>query len=1059
MASVSVLVNRVVLNVACKAWNGCILNNFLACFIRRQVRVIYCLAIVLPGILGAAPALSSTEPLTLADYHRDVWGAKDGVPAEIISMAQTRDGWLWLSTPNGLFRYDGVKFSEFTPYPGESLRRKRLANIVSQPNGELWIGYSYGGFSVLRNGHLKHYTPDDGGIVGAMYEAESDIDGSIWVASTKGLVRFQHGKWTKIDERQGFPGNRAMAVLLDQYGQLWASSKNHLFLFDRTNQVFRPVGLSGDDLSLIESPDGQLWMAALDKIIQVDMGQHATVIPRPARLTGRGSREGIFDREASFWSVNCLQGLCRIPKNELQGLTEFNPGSLAKKIRPKVATPNSPRTNTILEDREGNIWVATQLGLERYRPNKIRSISLPEESRFYSIAAAGEDELWIVTKPAGGLWYYARGTTTLISKDQTYTRVTRGLDGSILAGGDKYLERRLNNQVERISLPFSDAGLGKTSQAEVGLLVDDGVNIWDNDYSFRLRRLKDGHWTSGIQLGIPTGATNMSADDQGHLWLSYINNKVIDFHDGKIREFGPTEGIDLGTIGFIDARYDTLISGDNGTAVMINGRFHRLTVDSDSSILTLISGVAVTPNGDRWLNGSKGLLHIRYADWQAFIRHPDQRINYELLNSSDGYSGAALIKVAPIAVAEKQTRLWMVSTTGLAYIDTDTLFHNAIAPTVQITDLVTDGEHHLTGNAITLKAGTKSLDIEFTALSLSYPEKLKIKYQLEGVDGEWQTVGARRSAHYTNLEPGPYRFKVIAGNEDGVWNEKGATLDFSIEAFFYQKYWFYTVCTIGFFVMLYLLYLVRLRITMRRITERMTERIEERERIARALHDTFLQSVQALILGFQAVAHRLPPEVSSRPVLGKLLRQADQVLAEGRDQVMNLRVSENATDGMEKALRDLGKTLEENYPVTFTLSSTGSHAQIKPDIQGEIFYIGREALLNAFQHAQGTQVMLYLIYGTDYFSMHVRDNGKGMPQEIREQGKRPGHWGLTGMRERASGMGGELEILNGVTGGSEVVLTIAASIVYVEDKGSSLVSSLISNLTNQLKSLLPGRIK
>ena len=381
-------------------------------------------------------------------------------------------------------------------------------------------------------------------------------------------------------------------------------------------------------------------------------------------------------------------------------------------------------------------------------------------------------------------------------------------------------------------------------------------------------------------------------------------------------------------------------------------------------------------------------------------------------------------------VAGDDGRLWFATSNGVVWIDPERIARNPLPPPVSILSVKADGRRYEPVLDVTLPLHPANLEIDYTALSLTIPERMRFRYRLEGVDEHWQDVGTRRTAYYGNLAPGRYRFQVIASNNDGVWNERGASLELVVPPAVHQTWWFRTLCVMAGLLLLWLLYLLRLRQLTAKRRGRLEERHAERERIARELHDTLLQSVQGLVLRFQAVAEQLPEHELARQAMEKALDRADQVLAEGRDRVMELRSPVHEGRDLSDALVQVREELAEDIPMSFRLVLEGVPRELDADVHCEIFLIYREALLNAFQHAGGTAVEAELRYGSDALHLRIRDDGAGVGPEILETGGRPGHWGLAGMHERAARIGATLKVWSRTEVGTEVELKVPAAIVY-----------------------------
>jgi signal transduction histidine kinase len=304
----------------------------------------------------------------------------------------------------------------------------------------------------------------------------------------------------------------------------------------------------------------------------------------------------------------------------------------------------------------------------------------------------------------------------------------------------------------------------------------------------------------------------------------------------------------------------------------------------------------------------------------------------------------------------------------------------------------------------------RDLEIDYTALSLVAPEKNRFRVKLEGRDRDWKDAGTRRQAFYSDLAPRNYRFRVIAGNNSGVWNEAGASFDFSIAPAYYQTAWFRVSCVAAFLALLWALYRFRLHQVAREFNMRMEERVGERTRLARDLHDTLLQGFQGLILRLQAVDDLLPPG-EAKEELEQTLDRADEVVTESRKAVHDLRLSTVVTNDLARAVRTLGDELSNENSATFGFLVEGQVHELHPIVRDEVYRITREALRNAFSHARARHIEAELICAERLLRLRIRDDGEGIAPAILEGG-RPGHYGLPGMRERAAEIGAQFGYLD-----------------------------------------------
>jgi signal transduction histidine kinase len=360
---------------------------------------------------------------------------------------------------------------------------------------------------------------------------------------------------------------------------------------------------------------------------------------------------------------------------------------------------------------------------------------------------------------------------------------------------------------------------------------------------------------------------------------------------------------------------------------------------------------------------------------------------------------------------------------------------NMLAPPVRVEQITADHRTYDAKSGLRLPPLVRDISIDYTALSLVAPEKVRFKYKLEGQDPTWREVVNDREARYSNLAPGAYRFRVIASNNSGLWNEEGATLDFRIAPAYWQTVWFRALCVVAFVSFLWMLYWLRVRQLAREFDSRLETRVEERTRIARELHDTLLQSFNGVLLRFRT-AHKLltkrPDE--ARQVLESAIDEARSALIEGREAVQGLRSSVIETNELGEAIRTLTEELADDTAhgraVEVRLTTGGTSKPLRPLIRDEVYRIATEALRNAFRHSGASCIEVQLEYDARRFELHVRDDGKGIDPKLLSDEGLPGHFGLQGMRERAQSIGGKLTVSSGPGSGTQVALSVPATRAY-----------------------------
>ena len=463
-----------------------------------------------------------------------------------------------------------------------------------------------------------------------------------------------------------------------------------------------------------------------------------------------------------------------------------------------------------------------------------------------------------------------------------------------------------------------------------------------------------------------------------------------------------------------------------------NGKQQILTVRNGlpcDSIDALISD----NQGDLWLHAECGLIKIANDEVQRWWGQPESRLKVRVFDASDGVqSGVGHFNTSARTL---DGRLWFANGTLLQMIDPAHMAGNTVAPPVHVDLIVADRKSYSPQEGLSLPPLTRDLEIDYTALSFVLPQKVFFRYMLDGRDTRWQEPGTRRQAFYNDLRPGHYRFRVIACNNDGVWNEVGATLEFNILPAFYQTKWFVLFCVAATACLAWMAYRYRVRQVTGRLDMQFKERLSERTRIARELHDTLLQSFQGLTLHFQRARNLLPDRAAEAiQTLDKALDGAEQAIVEGRDAIHDLRSLAPAAQGLAEEITALGEELiaedTNKDPAQFRVVIEGSVRVLHPNVHLDISRIAREALRNAFIHSQGRLIETEITYSDKLFRLRIRDDGKGLDPNVRDQGERTGHWGLRGMRERAERLGGELDLWSEPGAGTEVELRLPGSIFY-----------------------------
>lgn len=956
-----------------------------------------------------------------ASWHHARWDADDGAPTEIESIAQSADGYLWLLTRAGVRRFDGRDFE--SPLD-TTLARRDVTSLAAAVEGGVWLGLRHGDIGRLDDDTFERLAVADDVAGGAIIAIVSQADGSLWVGAASGLAVRHADRWLRIGAEHGYTGQRPLRLLQGRHGRVMVVDIGGVFR-QRDDGRFERIAADIDATThLAQTREDDYWLSdPTHGLRRVGDAGAAQVLARSGPI--------LLDSQQRLW-VSTLPGLAWLRDD---GAPQ------------PVAQLADTTILSLHEDREGNLWLGTRRGLERLRPARFTSVELPPS--LHALAAADRDAmncpacptphtslfLAMTTAPEGGLIVGSRHT--LLHADQQaramhqlgarISSAHRDLEGVLWLGGEAALWRVTGADVESIALP---AAVDHPQDQVQAIARDRDGGVWVSIARKGVYRLADDHWTeSGGVAGLPKRpAIALLNDSQSRLWLSYANGHVARLDDDGLQWFDSNDGVPAGPILALHERAGRLwLAGENGIARFDGERFHALHGVVDG-VFVDSSGIIETVSGDLWVNGAAGVLRIPATEIEHATRDPAHRVRFERFDHRDGLDGSAeQIRPLPTLVETDDGRLWFATSTTLAWIDPERLRRNTVPPSVVITRLHAGDEVLPSRPEPALPKGTTRVRIDYNALSLTMPERVRFRYRLDGADSVWHEAGDRRSAFYTHLGHGHYRFRVTAANDDGVWNDTGAELLFSIAPTVTQTVWFRVGAVVMLAALIALLYLLRMRQLARQLRQRYEQRQHEHERIARDLHDTLLQGFQGVILRLHA-AQRQINDPTAQTSMAAALDRAEAVLIDGRDRVQQLR-DDDSDHRLGSALSMRAAELFD-ADVAFRLVERGTPRRLRPTVRAELFAIVREALFNSARHAAANRVDVVLNHAEDGLDVSVRDNGRGIDSRVLAAGERPGHFGLPGMRERVQRIGATMAIDSSAATGTMISVHVPAALAY-----------------------------
>ena len=830
------------------------------------------------------------------------------------------------------------------------------------------------------------------------------------------------------------------ALHQDTSGNLWAAAETSLWRIKPGDAPVRyattPRGVS----ALSETFDGRLLIARYGVGLMHLVGSKIESYPIGGTINPKAllhdqdvdSNKLLRDRDGGLWIGTVERGLIHVHHGRTDVFTKSD--GLSGDV-----------VLALFEDREGNVWVATTGGLDRFRELSVTTISVKQgltSDATRSVLATTDGSIWVGAHD--GLTRWKNGQTTIFRKssglpDDGLQSLFQDERGRIWAFAGQELAYFEDGRFVGVN-----AVRGRQVHSITG---DHAGNMWLSE-DRRLLHLVDGHLVEEIPWSelrrVESASALASGGENGGLWLGFWHlGGVSYFKDGQLREsYTSANGMTEGAVQDLQLDRDGVLwaATAGGLNRVKDGRLATLTRRNGLPCNAIIWTMEDDEHS-LWMYTACGLLRVAPTELDAWVADPKRRIETTVWDAADGVRlrSTAASSWGPRVAKSTDGKLWFLTGEGVQVIDPHHLPVNKFPPPVRIEQIVADHKvywQNLAGGAVSnlhLPARIRDLQIDYTALSLVAPEKVHFKYKLEGQDSDWREVVNYRQVQYSNLAPGPYRFRVIASNNSGVWNEQGDVLDFSIAPAFYQTNWFRGLFVAAVLALLLAAYQLRVWQLHHEFDRTLETRVGERTRIARELHDTLLQSFHGILLHLQTVSNGLPGGPSKQKLDG-VIDQAAQAIVEGRDAVQGLRASTLESNDLALAIRTLGEELAaESGPRQphFSVQVEGPPQNLYPIVRDEFYRVTGEALRNAFRHAAAQRIEVEIRYDERQLRVRVRDNGKGIdPRYLSDHGS-GGHFGLRGMRERAKLTGGKLTVWSERDSGTEVELSIPGDHAYV----------------------------
>ena len=752
----------------------------------QKTRWLFAAALLLTLYMGVrGPAAWAAPVAEATNFHHDMWTSDNGLGA-VVDIQQAADGYLWLTTSTGVFRFDGVRFQSVEEATNGAVHNSEIHAVFLSSSGGVWLKTRAAGLLFWKAGHLTTFTDRRCTPALQMEGIAEDRDGSLWLQASGGLFHMRGSVCEQIGAEHGYPGGFPAAILVDREGTVWVRTLEGALLFMPPGQsTFKRMEYDAGTTSaafvlatathntyLHEAPDGSIWLSddhGLRRVINPDRTPVAKV-PGKERKENVQFGDFTFTGDGSIWAVSD-KGLRRFDHVDQWPTPQATVSAPGMSLTTKQGL-SSDAVWKVLIDREGSVWVGTNSGLDRLRRTALSTVALPPaQEHDFSILAGDQGSIWTGNLSLPLTHVAADGHFTSFPKIRGTICLRLDRNGTIWSavGGDSTLWHSSGSGFTPMHYPEDEVG------PVISLAVDRNNELWISTASGGAYHFTQGSWRNQNEaLGKKPGILGtMTGDEAGNVWFGF-SNYVVQWDGSSYHRFSFPNGARGVSESTMSVRGDHVwLGGSGGVELFSKGHFY-LVGWKNQDLPGRISGVVETETGDLWMNGSSGITHVSAGGVNTVASRPELPRFRRTSGCAGWTSGLSAERIPEPSIAESRDgRMWFATTRGIAWLDPATLHksRNRLPPPVLISSIISNGKTYSGSGDLTLPAHSESLEIDYTALSLAVPERVLFRYKLDGVDSDWQNAGTRRQAFYTRLPPGHYRFHVIACNNDGVWNE------------------------------------------------------------------------------------------------------------------------------------------------------------------------------------------------------------------------------------------------------------------------------------------------
>ena len=957
-------------------------------------------------------------------YTERVWQMQDGLPEQIVqAFAQTADRYLWIGTTGGLLRFDGARFQQYDRENTPAFTDNNIFCLMVARDKALWIGSEGGGLIRYRQGVFRAFGPADGLTNSFVRTVYQDTKGGVWIGTDNGLFRLSGDRIERVDNTPAFPWIAVHAIGEDRAGRLWVGGSKLVLLEGSSVREYPLAGEPAQNRvkSILVTQDGTVWVGTVSGVQKMPADRPETAFKRVREIsrTVRLLRE---TSDGTLWIGTIGQGLYTYQDRHLS----------------EMKAPVSLPSNTVFslfEDVEKNIWIGTQVGMLRLSKTPVRTVSLPD--------SADSDAETVYQDPNGDIWVAAVNLFRFHNGKAGVYRfpgihgvrirnVFRDREGALWIGTEgRGVYRQLGTRLFHYSTKdglvnnFVRAFL-QARDGSVWIGTDEGVSCWkpqgftnyemrDGLSYFSIRSLLEDR-DGGIWIGTERGVNHL----RGH---AFVNDAL-------------TEALKDEKVWAIHEDSDGGLWFGTRTAGLFRWRSGKLTH------YTVAHGLASSGiyelledhNHNLWISGPNGISVIRRSELDAIAEQRSRSVSLVLYGVSDGLQSIQMYGgEKPAGVLTNQGEVWFSSSKGPVRVFVDQPRPLGPAPVV-IEQVTSDGLNVPISGSVPLGPDNAKLELHYGVVLMQSQERVRFRYMLDGFDKDWSEPSLGRVAYYTNLPPGRYQFRVAAFEMNNPEQITEASLEIIQKPHFYRRGWFLAGCVLLLAAFAFGAYQFRLG----QLRARFHGVLEERNRLAREMHDTLIQGCTSVSAVLEAYSTFNSSDVESKQELLDCARvQLRTTIAEVRGAVWDLRHSNGSAAAIAPSLQRMAEQIAHEFKVPVGCQVSGKPFDIDQSSVHELLMVAREALYNAVRHARPTEVALIATFERSSFRLQILDDGSGFDPES-QLALSEEHYGLIGMQERVKHIGGTFLLSSQLGEGTRLTVEVPRKVVTSSEQMSNM---------------------